>query len=216
MARVLGIDTTSEFGGLALVENGELRDELLPHSPDGFGHLLFDALRELLARAGWTLASVDCYAGASGPGSFTGVRVGLTAAKGLADAEGKPVVAISNLAAVAAYGQGPVRAALLDARRGEIYGGLYDAAGRALADEAVMALPAWLETSPPDVEFVTPAVGLFTPLLGGAEVREAPRSLAAMVARMAHARYEAGLAVDPVGVDANYVRRSDAELFWKD
>ncbi len=216
MARVLGIDTTSEFGGLALVEDGELRDEMPLHSPDGFGHLLFDALRELLTRAGWPLASVDCYAGALGPGSFTGVRVGLTAAKGLADAEGKPVVAISNLAAVAAYGQGPVRAALLDARRGEVYGGLYDAAGRALAEEVVMALPAWLATLPADAEFVTPAVALFAPLLGGAEVREAPRSLAAMVARMAHARYEAGLAVDPVGVDANYVRRSDAELFWKD
>lgn len=84
-----------------------------------------------------------------------------------------------------------------------------------------MALPAWLETLPEGVEFVTPAVGLFAPLLAGtrfadAEVVEAPRGLASMVARLGYARFTAGLAVDPVGVDANYVRRSDAELLWKD
>ena len=118
MARVLGIDTTSEFGGLALVEDGELRDELPLHSPDGFGHLLFDALRELLTRAGWPLASVDCYAGASGPGSFTGVRVGLTAAKGLADGEGKAGGAVSKLGAGGGDGAGAGRAGVPGGRGG--------------------------------------------------------------------------------------------------
>jgi len=215
MARILGLDTTGEFGGLALVEDGAVVEELLMHSPDGFGHLLFDRFGDLLQRAGWPLASIDCFAGASGPGSFTGVRVGLTAVKGLADAEGKPCVAISNLEAAASYGtQAGLRAALLDARRGEIYGGVYDAQGRLQGEEAVMPLQAWLATLPAGVEFVTPNAALFGPMLGA--VTECPRSLAARVAQLAHARFVAGLAVDPLVIDANYVRRSDAELFWKD
>ncbi len=72
---------------------------------------------------------VDCFAAASGPGSFTGVRVGLACVKGLAEALGKPAVAVSNLRAIASFGTAPWRAVVLDARRGEIYGAVYDAAG---------------------------------------------------------------------------------------
>lgn len=221
MARILGIDTTSEFGGLALLEDGELQDELLLHSPDGFGHLLFGALRSVLDRAGWPLDSIDCFAGAAGPGSFTGVRVGLTAVKGLADAEGKPAIAISNLQAVASFGKKALRAPLLDARRGEIYGGLYDASGHPLADEVVMPFPQWLATLPEDVEFVTTAPSVYAPLLAssrfsGSIITAAPHCLAAAVARLAHDCFVAGNATDPLVLDANYVRRSDAELFWKD
>ena len=102
LARILAIDTTSDFGSLALVESGVALEEVLMHSVDGFGHILFPCMDQLLARNGWPLDSVDGFAAASGPGSFTGVRVGLAAIKGLADVLNKPLAAVSNLRAIAA------------------------------------------------------------------------------------------------------------------
>ena len=80
---------------------------------------------------------MDAFASASGPGSFTGVRVGLTAVKGLAEATGRKVIAVSNLQALAWHGSRPLRAAVLDARRGEVYGGVYDAALQLVQEEVV-------------------------------------------------------------------------------
>ncbi len=76
--------------------------------------------------SGTTVHQMECFAAASGPGSFTGVRVGLAAAKGLAEATGKRMVAVSNLRALAAFGTAPLRATVIDARRGEIYGAVYN------------------------------------------------------------------------------------------
>ena len=78
---ILAIDTTSEFGSLAIRAGGRLIAERPIHSPEGFGHILFGELEQLLANASVTLPAIDCFAAAAGPGSFTGVRVGLTAAK---------------------------------------------------------------------------------------------------------------------------------------
>ncbi|MEK7751980.1 MAG: tRNA (adenosine(37)-N6)-threonylcarbamoyltransferase complex dimerization subunit type 1 TsaB, partial [Acidobacteriota bacterium] len=121
-ARILAIDTTGEIGSLALVEGGGVVDEMQLQSPEGFAQILFEALGRLLARNSWRAGEIDCFAAAAGPGAFTGVRVGLAAAKGLGEAFGKPVVAVSNLQVIAAFGSGPLRAVFFDARRGEIYG----------------------------------------------------------------------------------------------
>ncbi|HYI92549.1 MAG TPA: tRNA (adenosine(37)-N6)-threonylcarbamoyltransferase complex dimerization subunit type 1 TsaB, partial [Bryobacteraceae bacterium] len=119
--RILAIDTTSNFGSLALHEDGETVEEVPLHSSDGFSQILYGQLESLLRRHGWPLASVDVFAAAAGPGSFTGVRVGLTAVKGLADAMGRGAVAISNLQALAELGVSNARGVVMDARRGEIY-----------------------------------------------------------------------------------------------
>lgn len=221
-ARILALDTTSEFGSLALLEGDDLVEEVLLHSPDGFAHVLFDHLGRLLARHGWKLEDVDCFASAAGPGAFTGVRVGLAAAKGLAEAMRKPIVAVSNLQAVASFGTCALRAAVLDARRGEIYGAVYDPELRLVCLEVVMKFPAWLETLPEgDLEFLSTDFSPFRPALAGtrwaaAPVREVPRALAGAIARIAAARWRAGQVQDPAEVDALYVRRSDAELAWKE
>jgi len=218
---ILAIDTTHEFGSLALLRPGEI-DEVLLHSPSGFGHVLFPHLERLLERNGVAGEEVDCWAAASGPGSFTGVRVGLACVKGLAEAYGKPVAAVSNLEAMARFGASPLRAAVLDARRGEVYGAVYDAAGALVAPECVARFPQWLATLPEgDLEFVSTDFTPFQAALAGtrferAGVTTAPRALAAAVARIAEQRLAAGDVADPAAVDANYVRRSDAELLWKD
>src|SRR5262245_47764071 len=123
--RVVAIDTTSSFGSIALREDSELLEEFSLHSPDGFSRILFDGIRSLLERHEWPITSIRCFAAASGPGSFTGVRIGLTAVKGLAEATGAAAVAISNLQALAAYGTTARRGVIIDAKRGEIYGAVY-------------------------------------------------------------------------------------------
>ncbi len=145
---ILSIDTTSEFGSIALTERDTLVEEVLLHSPDGFGHILFPQIERLLARHRVSVSQMDCFAATSGPGSFTGVRIGLAAAKGLAEAASKPMVAVSNLKVLAFFGMAPLRATVLDARRGEVYGAVYNAALESVVEEAVMKFPAWLKTLP--------------------------------------------------------------------
>jgi tRNA threonylcarbamoyladenosine biosynthesis protein TsaB len=215
---ILSIDTTSEFASIALTERERTIDEILLHSPDGFGHILYGHLEQLLSRCGVTVRQIDYFAAASGPGSFTGVRVGLTAVKGLAEATGKRVVAVSNLRAMAFFGTSPLRATVLDARRGEVYGALYDDRLETIAPETVMKFPAWLETLPPaGYEFISNDFSPFQSHVDpGIAVVTSPRAMAHAIGRIAWMEVQAGRAQDPAGIDANYVRRSDAELFWKE
>ncbi len=198
---LLAIDTTSEFGSIALAEGDRVLEEVAMHSPDGFAHIVFPEIEALLARHHLKITDIDGFAAAAGPGSFTGVRVGLTAAKGLAEATGRKVVAVSNLQAVASFGTRALRAPVIDARRGDIFGAVYDADLRLVTPEVVMKLEDWLRTLPEgDVEVID----------------HPPKLLAGAIARIAAGRFQAGLAQDPAEIDANYVRRSDAELMWRD
>jgi tRNA threonylcarbamoyladenosine biosynthesis protein TsaB len=212
---ILAIDTTSAHGSLALLRGAELLEEVPIHAPNGFGQVLYGCLAQLLHRHALKPDAIDCFAAAGGPGSFTGVRVGLACVKGLAEAVGRPAVAVSNLQAVASFGAAPMRAAVMDARRGEVYGAVYDAAARLVTPEVVAEFSKWLETLPADgLEFVTSGV---MPSLAGtrfecARVTAAPLALAGAIARLASLAEPQ----DPASLDANYVRRSDAELLWKD
>jgi tRNA threonylcarbamoyladenosine biosynthesis protein TsaB len=215
---ILSVDTTREFGSLALLRGDELLEEMPLYSPEGFGHVLYDYLGRLLARHGVKVGDMDCFAAASGPGSFTGVRVGLACVKGLSEAAGRPVVAVGNLRAIASFGTMPLRAALLDARRGEVYGGLYDAEGNALMPDTVAKFPVWLAGLPEgEIEFLSADPEHFRAALGdGRMLTAAPRALAAAIGRIALGEHRRGHAADPAAIDADYVRRSDAELLWKD
>ena len=212
---VLAVDTTHEYGSLALLRGAELLEEVLLHAPTGFAHVLYAHLAALLERHTVKAGDIDCFAAASGPGSFTGVRVGLTCVKGLAEATGRGAVAVSNLQALSTFGSGPLRAVVMDARRGEVYGAVYDAAARLVVPEIVAPFQTWIDMLPAgELEFIAADV---TPPLAGTRfaqstVRMAPRALASAIARLAsHAE-----PLDPAALDANYVRRSDAELLWKE
>jgi tRNA threonylcarbamoyladenosine biosynthesis protein TsaB len=212
--RVLAIDTTGDVGSIALAGEGGLIEEVVLDSPDGFAHVLFNEIELLLERHSLNFWEIAAFASASGPGSFTGLRVGLTAAKGLAEATGRKVIAVSNLQALAWYGSRPLRAVVLDARRGEVYGGVYNAALQLVQEEVVAKLPVWLACLPQgELEIVTHGfpLGLGTP-----PIVQAPRALAGSIGRIAFERLLTGAALDPAEIDANYVRRSDAELLWKD
>ena len=200
---ILSIDTTSEFGSIALTAGNALVEEIALHAPEGFGHVLFEHLARLLENNRAAVHQMDCFAAASGPGSFTGVRVGLAAAKGLAEASGKRVVAVSNLRALAWFGTAPLRAAIIDARRGEIYAAVYNSRLEPVMPEVVIKYDDWLPSLPAaDCELISTIA--------------APRTLAAAIGRIAWEDFSAGRSSHPAAIDANYVRRSDAELFWKE
>lgn len=197
---MLAIDTTSDLGSIALAGDGRVLEEVALHSADGFAHMLFGEIERLLARHKLKITDIDGFAVAAGPGAFTGVRVGLTAAKGLAEATGRKVVAISNLQALASFGTRPLRAPVIDARRGEVFVAIYDSDLRLVSEEVVVKFEDWMKASPRDA----------------IEIIQGSRELAGAIASIANSRFQAGLGQDPADIDANYVRRSDAELFWRD
>jgi tRNA threonylcarbamoyladenosine biosynthesis protein TsaB len=214
---ILALDTTSEFGSLALVDHAQVIDEVLLHAPEGFGPVLYPRLERLLSRNRVNVNAMECFAAASGPGSFTGVRIGLAAIKGLAEASSRTAVAVSNLQALAWFGTRPLRATLLDARRGEVYGAVYDDHLELVRPEVVMKFPDWLRTLPAgELEFVAADFAPFAPHADPrVPVVTAPRALAGAVGRVAWKRLLTGEVSDPAALDANYVRRSDAEILWK-
>ncbi len=169
---ILALDTTSEFGSLAVRADGQTLSELAIHSPEGFAHLIFPAIKVLLSEATIRLENIDCFASASGPGSFTGVRIGLAAVKGLAQATSKPAVGVSNLQALGSFGNLPLRAVAIDARRGDVYAAVYDSNLQPIVPEAVLKMTAWLASlEAPAYQFISP---LGRGILDGTRFAEMP------------------------------------------
>jgi tRNA threonylcarbamoyladenosine biosynthesis protein TsaB len=223
---LLALDTTAHLGGIALARDGVVLQVVPIEAPKGHGSVIYQQINGLLASHNVTLRDIDCYAGASGPGSFTGIRVGLSVAKALAEVHGKPVVPVSNLAALAFAGEGRYRAPVLDARRGEVYAAVYDEQSRVLVREVVSPWDEFLKlVSGREITFVSSDAKLFEangaaplpPASNGSRRRVAVTSpLVAAVAELACVLYDSGTGLPPEAVDANYVRRPEAELKWKE
>jgi tRNA threonylcarbamoyladenosine biosynthesis protein TsaB len=183
---------------------------------------LLVCLDRLLARAGRKLDDVERIALAIGPGSFTGLRIGLASALGLAFGTERKLVPVPTLAALALQAEGaPLVAPLLDARRGEVYAGLYDAEQRELAPDRCATVSDWLAG--------LPASDAPLALLGGgvgphrAELQAAlgPRARflseaagvlrARSVGRLGLRLAANGWSCAPEAVELRYLRRAEAE-----
>jgi tRNA threonylcarbamoyladenosine biosynthesis protein TsaB len=179
-----------------------------------------------------TLGKVDLFAAASGPGSFTGVRIGLTTIKAWSEVFGKPIVVVSRLEVVAAQSPSTAHyvASFIDAQRDQIFGALYHRAegGLALVQEEMVASPevfvewvderasgnevAWISTDP-DSLAKHPA---WRPRAARGDKIQCVRCvLAPLIGKMAFQRALNGNVLDVLSVDANYVRRSYVEFFQK-
>ena len=146
---------------------------------------------------------IDCFAAASAPLVYRRAgRPGMRERPRPGPPANLPS-AISNLQALAWYGTAPLRAVVMDARRNEVYAAVYDDCLHPVSPEVVIKLPDWLAALPQPVEIISLE-------------EKAPRGLARAIAAIATAMYQRGEAQDPAALDANYVRRSDAELFWKE
>jgi tRNA threonylcarbamoyladenosine biosynthesis protein TsaB len=207
---LLALDTATPQGSVALLRDGQ-PVTVLPLAPGREQEqTLFVVLQTALNQNGLGSQSIAAFAASSGPGSFAGVRVGLTAVKALAEALGRPAFGVSTLRAMAAAGSGPRRAPVLDGRRGEVFAGLYDSGLRELEPDQVTRWEAWKEAAGP-VEWI--GAGSF-PDPGVAWVDAG--LLAGWVGRLAWEDWEAGMAGDPVVLDAHYVRQGDGAGHWLD
>lgn len=123
--KILAIDTSTNLGSVALVRDGRIAAEVSGMVRARHGETLLPHVERVLVVASEEIAAVDLIAVGIGPGSFTGLRVGVATAKGLAMASGRPICGVVSLRAIAAaQGQG-VNAAVVDAHKGEVYAALY-------------------------------------------------------------------------------------------
>src|SRR5512147_931638 len=225
---ILAIDTTGSSGSIALLRNGETL-ELVPLVGRTYSAQLMPQISALLARHNLDKSGIDAFAAATGPGSFTGLRVGLSTIKALAEITRKPIAAVSLLEALAWAGvarvsgpsnpDSPVIAAL-DAMRGEVYVGEYIVRENALPErvrEVLMALPEFaVEVQLSPIPVFTPDEPVATALRErGATVEVIARPPSDVIARIGAMKIAAGQVTSPEALDANYIRRSDAEIFSK-
>ena len=263
---ILAVDTSTRAGSAAVLRNAEVLAEVSGLEETPYSTRLFRDVAALRAKLQFSLDQVDLFAVAAGPGSFTGLRVGLTAVKAWAEVHRKPIAAISGLEAIASEclnlpsrdtSNGRLIASFLDARRGYVFGGIYLRAIQEggplqlISEEAILPIQEFLElVSERTATFaglpfeaqgkpfesqgkqVQPAPGgarscqqvlLVSPtpaaipieeakrILPSARIEEVPAALARSLGRLGYERAQRGDAVDPVQLDANYVRRSDAE-----
>ena len=186
-----------------------------------FSAQLIPTLAALLKKHGYGVKDLGGFAAASGPGSFTGLRVGLSAIKGLAETLQKPIATASVLEALASRADRPGKiAAAIDAGRKEIFLGLYEKSDHTLMKQREELLSqqdflATLATDRPAVVITSDAAiaELASSLHSAVAVVTAPGSEA--VARIGAAKLLAGETVSVEALDANYLRRSDAEIFFK-
>ncbi len=215
--KLLLLHTAGAEGSVALADTSLLQpvtaSEVLPGRSSS--ERLVPAVRQLLAAAGWRLAELDAIVVVHGPGSFTGVRVGLSAAKGLSEAGGVPLVAVSRLALLASCARDAAATvyAVLDAGRGEFYLGEY-AAGQCVreallsCDEVVKLAAAGENPIVVCEEKVADALAAIHPLR--VDEPSAARALPLASARVLARKFD-----DAALLDANYLRRTDLEIFAK-
>jgi tRNA threonylcarbamoyladenosine biosynthesis protein TsaB len=219
---LLAADTSGKHGSIALARGkaGSTCDviEVVSLAGGTFSAQLVPQIAALLSKHGFTKNEVEAFAVASGPGSFTGLRVGLAAIKALAEILGKPIAAVSLLEVVALAGrsQGRVVAAL-DAGRGEVYAGEYEVVGdsASLVQERILTKSEFLaETKARTV--VTPDSTVAEAVrASGAVVTTVEPISAAGVACLGWRKIQSGATVSPEQLEANYIRRSDAEILAK-
>ncbi len=219
---LLVTDTSGKDGFVGLVHTDENKSvsliEEVPLAGGTFSAQLVPQISGLLNKHGFSKTEIDAFVVVSGPGSFTGLRVGLAAIKALAEILEKPIVPVSLLEVVAtATGRDGRVLAALDAGRGEVYIGEYSVAGETaeILVEQIVPRDRLLEMAERGVA-VTPDRSLVESApVESASVRVIERPRSAKIAAVGVRRLKSGQTVSPEQLEANYIRRSDAEIFAK-
>ena len=219
---ILAVDTSGKNGSIALVRfKGENAHTLNLALLDGgtFSAQLVPQISDMLAKHNLNKNDVDAFAVVSGPGSFTGLRVGLAVIKALAEILQKPITAVSTLEALLRSPEIHIKGgdrvvAALDAGRGEVYSGTFDRSdNQALAIDQKLVMVDEFKADAAGQQVVTSDSKLFE-RLSGAKLRVAlvPRPSADAIARLGFDKIKAGEIVTPETLDASYIRRTDAEV----
>lgn len=237
---LLAIDTSSPSGSVAALENRKILGLASTATAEDYSSRMFRHVEWLLKELSLDLSRFDAFAVASGPGSFTGLRVGLAAVKGWAEACDRPILSVSVLEAIAAQSRSSTAllAPVFDARRSEVYFGFYPQRVEDLSSpflkpegDAQVSSPddflraVALKAKDQEVTIVTPTPEIVTEGLQSLNAsRDTPlhisietvsNVLAPLVGNIGWQRAQLGKLDTALSLDANYVRRTDAELKWK-
>ena len=225
---VLALDTTTRAGSVALIADEKILSERAGDASRTHAERLPAEILALVRDAGATLNDVDVFAIAAGPGSFTGLRIGIATIQGLAFVERRPIAAISALEALAQIASGDVAegtlvGAWMDAYRHDVFSALYKVAGGPAfsaarlteVDPAAVASPAdtlqrWRAFGATSV-FVGDGAVAYAGVIGDRGRIVPTPLLAGAIGRMALDRARRGETIDPAAVQPLYVRRPDAE-----
>ena len=223
---LLVTDTSGRQGSVALARAREDdRDqnaleliEVAPLAGGAFSAQLVPQIAALLAKYRFTKTDIEAFIVVSGPGSFTGLRVGLAAIKALAEVLKKPIVPVSLLEvlALASGRQGKV-SAVLDAGRGYVYFGLYEVMGKSVRvlGEQLLSKAEFLSAARDSIVISPDASLLASAREAGLSVSPIEPVSAEMIARFGSNKLQTSEPVSPEQLEANYMRRSDAEMFVK-
>jgi tRNA threonylcarbamoyladenosine biosynthesis protein TsaB len=219
---LLAVDTSGRQGSIAIARCG-LEDacevvEMAPLPGGTFSAELVPQIAALLGKRGFSKEDIGAFVVVSGPGSFTGLRIGLAAIKALAEVLAKPIAAVSLLEVLAARGhkQGTVVAAL-DAGRNEVFLGEYEVGGTVtrLIRERLLSRDQWLESAG-DSLIVTPdKVIAEAARAKGIHILEIERPHAGEIVPLGRRKIAAGETVSPEALEARYIGQSDSEIFVK-
>jgi len=222
---LLVTDTSGKDGfvGLVCADDGSQPDaidviEEVPLAGGTFSAQLVPQISGLLAKHGLRKTDIGAFIVVSGPGSFTGLRVGLAAIKALAEILEKPIVPVSLLeVVVVATGQSGRVLAALDAGRGEVYVGEYAVEVKSveLKEEQLVPRDRFVEMAR-NAAAATPDASLTEfAQAAGLSIHAIARPRSAMIGRVGLRRLASDQTVTPEQLEANYIRRSDAEIFSK-
>lgn len=221
--KILAVDTASPVSGVALSDNGMLKYEYTADHGRTHAVKLPGMIDCMLRESGWRIGDIDGFAVSVGPGSFTGLRIGISTVKGLAFAGEKPVAPVSTHDALAnqCAGLDTLVCTLVDARKKEVYAALYrQESGRmnAVDPPRVAAPDAVLADIGETCFFIGSGALLYRKAIEntlGRKARIAPEEMnilrASTIARLGHAALAAGAGRSPHEVIPVYIRRPDAE-----
>jgi tRNA threonylcarbamoyladenosine biosynthesis protein TsaB len=225
--KILSIDTSTPAGSIVLSLGAQVIAEINVESSETHSSRLLTGLDYLLKSTGVGLATVDAFAVITGPGSFTGIRIGLTVVKGLAETSCKPVIPVTAFDAWTS--KFPARQGflvpLIDARRGEVYASVFERRGIVVrsCSPAVVARPAEVlkQITAADALFVGNAAIQYETLITDTmhpnwTVGRSDLFLGRALAEVACSRAAEGAFVSAQELQAYYLRKSDAELNWKE
>ncbi|HZQ19285.1 MAG TPA: tRNA (adenosine(37)-N6)-threonylcarbamoyltransferase complex dimerization subunit type 1 TsaB [Terriglobales bacterium] len=215
---ILGVDTSGKNGSIALVDfaEGSSRTlEIVPLEGGTFSAQLIPQISGMLDRHNLSKRDVGGFAAVAGPGSFTGLRVGLAAIKGLAEVLQKPIAALSLLEAIGRISAltGEITA-MVDAGRSQIYAADFSIAkSRIVAGKEALINYADIARLEHDQEIVTPDEKIVEAAHGhGLRAQQVPYPGADFIAKLGFEKIGSGPVVSTFDLDANYIRRSDAEI----
>lgn len=228
MKRMLAIDTSTYVMGIALTEGDKPVAETITNKKENHSIRLMPAIRAMMNEAGWKPADLDAIAVAQGPGSYTGVRIGVTTAKSMAWALGIPVIGVSSLEILAQNGiySGGTIMPFFDARRGQVFTGLYrwkDGEVQQVKHDRIVLLEDWLDEIAPLQESVV----AFSPdyekheamlqqKLGTDLIVPAARDHLARPTALAQAALRQGPQTEVHAFVPEYLRMAEAEAKWRD